>query len=29
MVELVIGFLVSVAASVTGNYVCKWLDRNK
>ncbi len=25
--ELLIGFLMSVAASVVGNYVSKWLDQ--
>jgi len=27
--ELLIGFLMSVAASVVGNYVSKWLDRHE
>ncbi len=26
--ELIIGFLASVAAGVAANYICKWLDRS-
>jgi hypothetical protein len=26
--EILIGFLVSVGASIVGNYVSKWLDRH-
>ena len=25
----IIGFLMSVAASVAANYICKWLDRHE
>lgn len=28
MADLVIVFLISVAASIIGNYICKWLGRN-
>jgi len=28
-VDIIIAFLISVAASVAGYYICKWLDRNK
>lgn len=28
MVEYLIAFFVSVAASVAGYYICKWLDRH-
>jgi len=29
MVDLITAFLVSVGASVIGNYISKWLGRNK
>lgn len=28
-VEYIIAFFISVAASVVGYYICKWLDRDE
>ena len=28
MLETTSAFLISIAASVTAHYICKWLDRN-
>ena len=28
MLEVISIFFISVMASVVGNYICKWLDRN-
>ncbi len=29
MMEILIGFLVSVAAGILCHYICKWLDQRK
>ena len=29
LLEYIISFVLSVMASVVGDYVCKWLDRHK
>ena len=28
MFEYMIVFIISVAASITANYICKWLDKD-